>query len=104
MEKTFIDNYLLKNYDECLAYFKIGGNLSHKSYLTFTFIAIEKLNPLEQCFLIDILVKQDRPEDAKRVLGNMQNRLAVFESNDRNQYNRVFDTVLNLNMQKPENA
>eukprot|EP00347_Sterkiella_histriomuscorum_P022623 403337784 len=90
MEKTFIDNYLLGNYQECLHFFDIGR--------------IHKLNPLEQCFLAEVLCQEQRQEDAKRILGNMSSRRDYLEGNDRNQQNRIFDTVLNLNMQKAQNA
>lgn len=84
MEKTFIDNYLLVNYAECLHFFSIER--------------LGLLNPLEQCFLADILVKSDRSSDAKRILANMTMRRDQMENNNRTQMNLVFDTVLNLNM------
>mmetsp|Transcript_20692 Transcript_20692/g.19721 ORF Transcript_20692/g.19721 Transcript_20692/m.19721 type:complete len:94 (-) Transcript_20692:2970-3251(-) len=50
MEKTFIDYYLLGQYEQIL----------HFS----SFSELDKLNSLEKCFMVDVLVKNQKQEQA----------------------------------------
>ena len=51
MEKTFIDHYLLGDYDKILCYKSIYG--------------LKRINSLEKCFLVDALLKKGFNNDAK---------------------------------------
>ena len=63
---------------------------------------IEQLNALEKCFLIDVLTKRGAHEEATKVVKYMQAQAEVNDAMNADQKNKVFDTVLNLNMMKNE--
>jgi hypothetical protein len=82
MEKTFIDHWLLQDIED------------PKKYASIDMLA--NLNTLEKCLLISLLANSS-PEDAEGLWKNIQIR---SEMNDKRveQKNKVFDTVINLNM------
>lgn len=88
MEKTFIDNWLLDNY------------LSIKHFANVE--NFEKLNAFEKCLLIEMTARNGDKVTAKDladklVLDNDASPINVTGKN------KIFDTVLNLNMLSTEN-
>ena len=83
MEKSFVDYYLLGEYEELKEYTRVE---------TFN-----KLNPFEKCLLIESIIKKDKKTAIK-----LTERLKIQAEADQNQnedtLNKIFDTVLNLNM------
>lgn len=86
MEKTFVDFYLLGYYDKVVEYKQVQLQT--------------KLNALEQCFLIDALLKKGQEKDARAVLALM--KLNNNLNSDVTTQNKIFDIVLNMNNLKNE--
>ena len=63
-------------------------------------IEIEDLNALEKCFLVDALNKSGKHSEAKRIVEYLKILRDQEEFVDVSQFNKIFDTVLNLNMLK----
>lgn len=82
MEKTFIDFYLLGNNDEILPLADI--------------CEFNNLNAFEQCLLIDVVQKTDK--DLAQKLMERVKIEAEAQQMSEDQVNKIFDTVLNLNM------
>ena len=82
MEKSFVDYYLLEEYDQLAEYTRVD---------TFN-----KLNPLEKCLLIESLMKSDK-KTAKKLADRLKIQADAFKQNE-DTLNKIFDTVLNLNM------
>jgi hypothetical protein len=82
MEKTFVDHFLLGNSEEVLEYAKI-----HK---------LKTLNSFEQCLLIEAVFQKDQKmatKLAERVMIEAESKKVDIQTK-----NKMFDTVLNLNM------
>ena len=87
MEKTFIDNWLIGDYDKLYKYTDIKY--------------FDKLNALEKCLLVHAVIKKDTAE-AKALVDRIKisaeiNKIKI------EQKNRIFDTVINLNMMQDVN-
>ena len=87
MEKTFIDNWLIGDYDKLYKYTDIKY--------------FDKLNALEKCLLVHAVIKKDTAE-AKALVDRIRisaeiNKIKI------EQKNRIFDTVINLNMMQDVN-
>jgi len=87
MEKTFIDHYLLGNFDEISKHYELSK--------------LHRLNALEQCLLIDALLKTGKKEEAKTLqvyIEQLQQRSKIAV----NTANTMFDIVLNMNNLKKD--
>jgi hypothetical protein len=82
MEKSFVDHYLLGNKEIVLKYAQIEKFTS--------------LNPFEKCLLIDVVASKDKKTALKLAEWLELNSETTKPSEE--QQNKIFDTVLNLNM------
>ncbi|CDW90653.1 UNKNOWN [Stylonychia lemnae] len=86
MEKTFVDFYLLGQYNKITNYQSINQ--------------LAKLNSLERCLLVDTLIKVGQKEQAIKLAKHLEEKNAAEEYVDQIQKDNHFDTVLNMNMLK----
>ena len=87
MEKTFVDFYLMGDYDRLInTYFNLGR--------------LKDLNVFEKCLLIDSLVQSGRNAEAVKLAENIRISKEAFENISIERQNEIFDIVLNLNMLK----
>ena len=87
MEKTFVDDYLLGNYEKVAKY--------------ADFHLIQNLNVMEQCLLIDSLVQLGQTYKACMIAEKINLEVQSMRSNNMDKRvtyeNKIFDLVLNLN-------
>lgn len=89
MEKTFVDHYLLGNYQILIEKY----NTIHEKV---------KLNGLESCLLVDCFLKSNMIEEAKQLVEYIKIFRDNSENKDISSFNRLFDIVLNLNIMKDQ--
>ena len=82
MEKSFVDHWLLGNEEEVLKY----KSLEY----------IDQLNTMEKCLLTAVLVKHNK-EEAQAIVDRIR-LMAEKKELKIDDKNRIFDTVINLNM------
>lgn len=87
MEKTFVDFYLIDDYQTLVSEY---NNLERLS----------QLNVFELCLLIDSLIKSGKSQDAKRLAELIRTQKDAWDNIDVEKDNKIFDIVLNLNMLK----
>ena len=86
MQKDFIDNWLLGNEQICETYKELNKFV--------------QMNALEKCLLLAILVRTDLPS-AQRIAERIKNEAETNEMHI-DMKNKLFDTVLNLNILQKE--
>lgn len=91
MEKTFVDHYLLDEYDVLVK----GYNKLER---------LNAMNVFEKCLLIDSLIQTGNDVDAKRLAEHIRLSKDAAEYVDIEAQNKIFDIVLNLNMLKATDA
>jgi hypothetical protein len=88
MVKTFVDYYLIDDLEtvaQCARYDKLAS-----------------LNAMEQSLLVDALTRLDKLDEAKAIADKLQMEASTdkydsYENSRVDQYNKIFDMVLNLN-------
>ena len=86
MEKTFIDNFLLGNTSELVKYIE-----AHK---------IEELNCLETVLLIEAICNDPKYKDDAIFIAKKMKQQNEVKTKNISMLNKIFDTVLSLNMLK----